>query len=123
MATPVRKITPSRLAEAKDEEEYWRRKSVAATLKSEALQLDPSLAEPSITRQNRSSSITDAYKTNYSEGLQIKAFREGLGEPSSNPKPVSPTTLITEKAAIIRSLASAGKSAQEIEIYLSKLGP
>src|SRR2546425_11540157 len=87
METPPKRITAERLAEAEREEKFWKMKSVAASLKSEALQLDPGLAEPLGPRQSRSSSLSDAYKSNYMQGLEIAGFRAGLGEPTGNAKP------------------------------------
>src|SRR5438309_6631127 len=123
MSTPT-KVSPNKLEEAKNAQEYWARKNAAAVLKAEAVALDPSLNESSTTRQSRGSSgLADAYRENYKAGLEIQGFKQGLGEPPGNPKPVvSPSTLVTEKAAIIKSLASAGKTPEEIEHYLAKLG-
>ena len=124
MATPPKKITPTRLAEVRDEEEFWRRKSAAAALKAEALSLDPSLADSSTSSRVRGRSLSDSYKENYEEGLKIKGFREGLGDSvSSKPAPVSPELILDRKARIAASLAGMKYSPDEIKKYLDAISP
>jgi hypothetical protein len=112
--------------EAKDEEDYWRRKAAAASLRSEALSLDPSLGEPATGRvQGRSANLAEQYESHYAEGLKISAFQKGLGtHDGQKPQPkLSPKEVLDRKAGIVEALVKAGKSSTEITEYLEKLGP
>src|SRR2546425_88577 len=124
------RVTEAELARSKKAASIARNWLLAEETKMKLAGLDPELegdGTPGAFRpkSGRSSALARIKEARVS-GLEIREFSKGLGEESSSssrPVQVNPSTLVEQRSLIIRSLVAAGRTPEQIEAYMLKVGP
>ncbi len=122
-------MTDNKVQAAKKERDFLEVKVEAAELKKDLARLSKGLGEGS--GDDGGMRPIDRVREAYTSGLEIRAFKQALGDGegessksnSSEPSQKTVQEAGDARAKIVESLVKAGKSVDEIEQYLIRLGP